>query len=427
MKDKDEASHEVTHTERLRVFLCYSSGDKPQVRELYQRLRHDGFQPWMDKADLLVGQEWQSEIEKAVRASHVVIVCLSKMSVSKVGFVQRERHFALEVAEEQPEDQIFIIPVRLEPCEIPRQLQKKHCANLFEEDGYSRLKKALRVCASKRELFTPEPEAENDTRRASTNKEDYVEPLSRPLEISAVRPMPAPRPVRPRVDGPRNDKKARSKLLPLLAAVVFVTICLILGFSISNGRSENPAELPPSNSAVNYFVPSEPVRPDPTLLPEQRAEQTSEQPPATPTPDEPQAKLVQIENKNKVPTVTPDDTAPPTPKPPSSLSRYTIDVFLTNNSRGQMAFVKDIERRLKQYESRVRFRPEPFRSVRGCQIFYFNAGKGDARNEDVAANELKRQLNNLYPIVDFKMFKVTKEDSVTPNIISLVIGSGCKR
>ena len=32
-------------TSPLRIFLCHSSGDKPAVRNLYQRLSSDGFDP----------------------------------------------------------------------------------------------------------------------------------------------------------------------------------------------------------------------------------------------------------------------------------------------------------------------------------------------------------------------------------------------
>ncbi|MBI1877020.1 MAG: toll/interleukin-1 receptor domain-containing protein, partial [Chloroflexi bacterium] len=62
----------------LRVFLCHAAADKPTVRDLYQRLQSEGFiQPWLDEEELLPGQDWQLEIPKAVRASDVVLVCLS--------------------------------------------------------------------------------------------------------------------------------------------------------------------------------------------------------------------------------------------------------------------------------------------------------------------------------------------------------------
>src|SRR5881397_3242753 len=38
-----------------RIFLCHAHEDKPQVSDVYQRLRALGWQPWMDKMDLLPG------------------------------------------------------------------------------------------------------------------------------------------------------------------------------------------------------------------------------------------------------------------------------------------------------------------------------------------------------------------------------------
>lgn len=127
----------------LRVFLCHSSGDKPLVRNLYERLRSDGFIPWLDEKDLLPGQNWDAEIRKAILDTDVVIVCLSRHSIGKTGFVQKELKYALDVADSQPDGAIFIIPMRLENCEVPERLKHWQWADFFEEEGYERLARAL--------------------------------------------------------------------------------------------------------------------------------------------------------------------------------------------------------------------------------------------------------------------------------------------
>jgi TIR domain len=129
----------------LRVFLCHASGDKPAVRELYQRLRNDGFQPWLDEEDLLPGQDWEPEIRKAVRDADVVLVCLSQVAITKKGFVQKEIKFALDTADEQPEGMIFIIPVKLEECSVPERLRRWHWVDLVQPKGYERLLGTLRL------------------------------------------------------------------------------------------------------------------------------------------------------------------------------------------------------------------------------------------------------------------------------------------
>lgn len=115
------------------------------MRELYQRLCADGFEPWLDEEGLLPGQDWQGAIRKAVRNSDVVIVCLSKGSINKAGYVQKEIKFALDVADEQPEDTIFLIPVKLEEREVPERLSRWQWVNHNDPNGYARLLKALRA------------------------------------------------------------------------------------------------------------------------------------------------------------------------------------------------------------------------------------------------------------------------------------------
>ena len=132
----------------LNVFLCHSSDDKVVVRELHDRLATEGVRPWLDQNELLPGQDWNMEITKAVRKSHVVIVCLSSRSITKAGYVQKEIRQALDVADEQPEGTIFIIPVRLEECEVPERLRRWQWVDYFDSNGYERLVKALRMRAS---------------------------------------------------------------------------------------------------------------------------------------------------------------------------------------------------------------------------------------------------------------------------------------
>lgn len=128
---------------KLKVFLCHSSGDKPAVRDLYQRLLTDGFEPWLDEEDLLPGQHWELEIPKAVRAADAIVVCLSQSSITKEGYVQKEIGEALDVATEKPEGTIFLIPLKLEACEIPTRLKRWQAGMLYEARGYEKLRRSL--------------------------------------------------------------------------------------------------------------------------------------------------------------------------------------------------------------------------------------------------------------------------------------------
>jgi hypothetical protein len=126
----------MTESRKLRVFLCHASQDKAVVRDLYNRLAvKTWIDPWLDEERLLPGQNWEVEIEKAVEESDAVIVCCSSASVSKEGYVQRELKYVLDFALEKPDGTIYIIPLRLDDCNVPRRLRSWQYADFYPESG----------------------------------------------------------------------------------------------------------------------------------------------------------------------------------------------------------------------------------------------------------------------------------------------------
>ena len=135
----------------VQIFLAHANEDKEAVTGLYNRLKERGFQPWMDKEDLVPGQNWRSEIPKAIKNSDVFLACLSQVSVSKKGYVQKEFRIALNNYAEMPPGSAYLIPVRLNDCEIPELRQDEygvnlsdiHWVNLFESGGFEKLVRAI--------------------------------------------------------------------------------------------------------------------------------------------------------------------------------------------------------------------------------------------------------------------------------------------
>lgn len=99
------------------IFLSYAREDESVARKIYKILNGAGLNIWFDKVSMLPGQKWKSEIRKAIRKSDYFIALLSTKSVSKRGFVQSELKVALELLDEFPEPDIFIIPTRIEECD----------------------------------------------------------------------------------------------------------------------------------------------------------------------------------------------------------------------------------------------------------------------------------------------------------------------
>lgn len=254
----------------LKVFLCHTSSDKPKVQRLYSQLANDGIDAWLDKEKLIPGQNWQMEIPKAVRNSDVVIVCLSSQSVSKDGFVQKEIKFALDAADEKPEGTIFIIPARLENCNVPERISQFHWVDLFAEDGYKRLLQALDIRAKTLGVEI-KPVANNTNFHTSQVDAPKTSPRhSEKIPRSSKKPQPKtkvqnkPENIRPikntdsvileRINELENQKKIFKESIPSssligISTVAFVIISFLL-YIVDNAMNINFSVL----STKIYFL-----------------------------------------------------------------------------------------------------------------------------------------------------------------------------
>jgi hypothetical protein len=64
-----------------KIFISHSSPDKAFVRRLAKRLEKAGYSVWLDEKELRVGDALSAEISAALKASPVVIVVVSSVSV----------------------------------------------------------------------------------------------------------------------------------------------------------------------------------------------------------------------------------------------------------------------------------------------------------------------------------------------------------
>jgi len=131
-------------TQQANIFLIHAHNDRDTVRKLYQRMVNDGVKAWLDVERLQPGQDWKNEIRDAILKCDAVIVCLSQGFDKQQGYRHEELKLALEKANFIPDDEIFIIPLRLEKCNMPASLQHLHRVDLFKPGGYKKLIQTLR-------------------------------------------------------------------------------------------------------------------------------------------------------------------------------------------------------------------------------------------------------------------------------------------
>ncbi len=137
--------------QQSQIFLAHASEDKDTVLELYDLLKKKGYKPWLDVKDLMPGQNWRTEIPKAIDNSDFVILCLSQTSVRKQGYLQREFRLALNKYAEKTPETIFLIPLKLDDCQVPDLQLPELGVNLrdiqwlkyWEADGFDNLVRAI--------------------------------------------------------------------------------------------------------------------------------------------------------------------------------------------------------------------------------------------------------------------------------------------
>jgi hypothetical protein len=111
-------------------------------------------------------------IDRAIRESSFFIALLSKNSVSKVGYVQKELKIAMDILDQHPASGIFVVPVRLDPCKPEEErLRHLHWADLFM-DYEACLSRLLKVFGS-----TPHsPQRQGESTELSGDALDELSP-----------------------------------------------------------------------------------------------------------------------------------------------------------------------------------------------------------------------------------------------------------
>lgn len=134
------------------VFLSYAREDADKVDDIYQFLKASGINAWMDKHDLIGGQNWNRHIKNMIEKSVVFVAFLSKSSVKKSGIVQQEFRYAIDQQTRLAEGHIYIVPVMIQECMIPNMFGPTHCIDLSKMQGLANLTAAIKSAIAVRKV-----------------------------------------------------------------------------------------------------------------------------------------------------------------------------------------------------------------------------------------------------------------------------------
>ena len=97
------------------IFISYSSKDKEKADQLSELLVSAGLSVWIDQSGIDVATSWSEEIVEAIDSCRAFIVMLSSSSI--------ESHNVIKEVSLASEKRKKILPLDLEPVEIPKSMQ----------------------------------------------------------------------------------------------------------------------------------------------------------------------------------------------------------------------------------------------------------------------------------------------------------------
>lgn len=136
---KKDGKHERYHG----IFLSHTGADKPFVRRLRDDLKQYGVENvWVDEAEIELGDSLIEKISTGLKQTRYVGVVLSSKSI-EAPWVKKELEIAMN--REIINDEVVVLPLLYEGCELPVFLQGKLYADFTTEEGYqSSLDKIIR-------------------------------------------------------------------------------------------------------------------------------------------------------------------------------------------------------------------------------------------------------------------------------------------
>jgi hypothetical protein len=130
---------------KAKIFISYARSDSDYAIRFCNDLKQLNYDPWMDKDKILPGQVWAAEIEKAVKGCNFFIPLLSHNSTKKDRYVKTELKQAVDIWKKTKLKNVFVIPVRINNCDIPKDLKEIQYEDMFPDwkNGIDRIHTSL--------------------------------------------------------------------------------------------------------------------------------------------------------------------------------------------------------------------------------------------------------------------------------------------
>lgn len=121
----------------MQLFISYSRGDAPIANRLADDLTQQGYSIWLDQRSIPHGANWDSEVERGLKESDVMLVLLSPTSTASQNVADEWNFFIGEKKK--------ILPLLIQPCDVPFRLSRRQRVDFTRsyDQGLSELLHAL--------------------------------------------------------------------------------------------------------------------------------------------------------------------------------------------------------------------------------------------------------------------------------------------
>ncbi len=158
------------------IFLSHNSGDKLFVRQLARRLTEAGVLVWLDEAELSIGDSLIEKIGAAIEEMEYVAAIISPRSV-RSRWVQKE--LSLAMSKEIRGKKVVVLPMLIEPCDLPDFLQDKLYADFTDparfEEELAKVLRAVGIRARARTSVKSRGDASAPAPRTSQDDDGFVD------------------------------------------------------------------------------------------------------------------------------------------------------------------------------------------------------------------------------------------------------------
>jgi hypothetical protein len=125
-----------------RVFIIYARRDAEAAKSVSDLLQRHGFSPWLDLEQLIPGQDWQAEVSRAMMDSEAAVVLLSR-DLNSDSRANAQLRAARRVLTAREKDVFPLVPVKLDECAVPVDMEGVRCLVWSNPDSPDRLLEAL--------------------------------------------------------------------------------------------------------------------------------------------------------------------------------------------------------------------------------------------------------------------------------------------